>query len=482
MNSQILIAFLAYFLILLSIGLIAHKRISTSADFIVGNRSLNFWVTALSAHASDMSSWLFMAFPAAVYIGGLSQSWIAIGLLLGMFLNWQLVAKKLRTMTEKYDSYTLSSFFEKRFSDGSGVIRLLTAVVAVFFLTCYVSAGLIAIGEIFESVFGINFYIGLSIACLVITAYTYAGGFVTVCYTDFFQALFLLFIILLVPFIAFIKLDNGIEDIVTSASMKDISLHFVSDFSYESILTIFFLVFSWGLGYFGQPHVVTKFMGIKNVDDMTKSKYLGMSWMLIALTAAACIGLVGLPYFASELINPELVFIEMVKSLFPPLLAGFILCGILAASVSTMDSQILVCASILSEDFYKHMINKNASSRELLLVSRLSVVVVALSSLFFALNKNTTILDAVLYAWSGLGSAFGPLVLMSLYSKTANKYGAIAGIVVGGTVSGVWDYLNPMLTDITIPSMIPGFFLGIISIYIVSLITRCAKNCHSVTA
>lgn len=479
MNTYLLLPFAAYFCILLSIGLISHKKQTSSADFIVGNRSLNFWVTALSAHASDMSSWLFMAFPAAIFMGGLSQTWIAFGLLIGMFLNWQLVAKKLRTSTENYDSYTLSTFFEKRFGDTSGIIRLLTAVMALTFLTCYISAGLIAMGGILESIFGVDFYFGITIASIVILIYTFSGGFITVAWTDLFQALFLISMILIVPIIAFFKLENGYTTILQSAQVKGITLDLIPDFSLESILGITFLVFSWGLGYFGQPHIITKFMGIRKAEDMKKSKYVGMTWQLTALLAAAAIGLVGIPYFAEGLANPELVFIEMVKSMFHPLLAGFILCGVLAASMSTMDSQILVCGSVISEDLYKNIFKRPASSGELLIVTRLGVIIVSAISLFFALNKNSTILEAVLYAWSGLGSAFGPLILMSLYSKKTNKFGAIAGVLTGGIVAGFWDKVNPYFIEIAIPSMIPGFFLSLLSIRLVSWLTE-AKSSASV--
>lgn len=468
MNTHIILPFIAYFGVLLTIGLISHHRQNTAADFIVGNRSLNFWVTALSAHASDMSSWLFMAFPAAIYLGGLSQAWIALGLLMGMYLNWQLVAKKLRTMTENYDSYTLSTFFERRFHDKSGVLRILTGIMAVFFLTCYAAAGLIAMGDIFESTFGINYYMGLSIATGVILIYTFVGGFITVAWTDLFQAIFLLAVILFVPYVAYLHLPNGIHSIVEAAKSNEISLKLIPDLSKESILGIIFLVLSWGLGYFGQPHIITKFMGINDAKNMHKSKYVGMTWQFVALGAATCIGLVAMAFFKEPLNNPEQVFVQMVKKLFHPAATGFILCGVLAASLSTMDSQILVAGSMLSEDFYKNIFHRRASQKELLWVSRICVVLITAISLFFALNRNTTILDAVLYAWSGLGSSFGPLVLMTLYSKRANKYGAIAGVLVGGIIAGLWPTLNPYVTDINIPAMIPGFFLSLLSIELVS--------------
>ena len=480
MNLSLFLPFIVYLCMLLAIGLASYKKQTSSADFIVGSRSLNFWVTALSAHASDMSSWLFMAFPAAIFIGGLSQAWIAFGLLIGMFLNWQLVAKKLRTSTENYDSYTLSSFFEKRFQDNTKIVRTLTALMAVFFLTCYVSAGLIAMGGIFESVFGIDFHIGLTIACLVMLIYTFVGGFVTVAWTDLFQALFLLAMIILVPVTAYSTLEHGFGSIVAAAESKQVSLQLIPDLSFDSILAILFLVFSWGLGYFGQPHIITKFMGIKNPAKMHKSKYIGMTWQFIALSSATCIGLVGLAYFSKGIHNPELVFVEMVKTLFPSFAAGFILCGVLAASVSTMDSQILVSASVISEDLYKPFIKVSASPKELLAVTRIAVVLVSALSLFLALNKNSTIQEAVLYAWSGLGCSFGPLVLMSLYSEKVNKYGAIAGILVGGGIAATWSSINPWVTELEIPAMIPGFFLSLFSIYFISAVTarnRCTTAC-----
>lgn len=472
MDIQTFTAFAIYFLILLAIGWFSYKKQLTDSDFIVGNRSLNFWVIALSAHASDMSSWLFMAFPAAIMILGFSQIWIAVGLLLGMFLNWQFVATKLRENTEKLDSYTLSTFFERHFKDQSGVLRALTAFMSLFFLAWYLSAGLIGMGLLFESVFGINYYVGLSIASAVVILYTFCGGFITVAWTDLFQAIFLMFAILIVPIAAYFTLDKGFTSIIQDATAKGVSFQLFTDYSKESLLTALFLVLGWGLGYFGQPHIITKFMGIKSASELHKSKYLGMSWMLIALLGATAVGLVGISFFAEGMAKPELVFIEMVKTLFSPLAAGFILCGVLAASMSTMDSQILVCASVLSEDVYKRLIHRTATPKRLLSVSRLGVILISLLSLFIAFDRSSTILDTVQYAWSGLGCAFGPLILATLYSKNANKYGAIASIVVGGLVAALWDRINPYITDYAVPSMIPGFFLSLLSIYLVSKLTE----------
>ncbi|MFI0435172.1 MAG: sodium/proline symporter [Parachlamydiaceae bacterium] len=478
MHLSILAAFVIYFSLLLTMGLIFHKKQTTSSDFIMGNRSLSFWLVALSAHASDMSAWLFMAFPMSIFILGLSRIWIGLGLLAGMYLNWQFVAPRLRSMTEQYNCYTLSSFFEKRFNDTSGRIRVISALVMVIFLTHYLSAGLIAMGNLFESIFGLDYFIGLSIALFVVVSYTFVGGFTTVAWTDLFQGIFLLLMLLIVPFMAYSKID-GWQEIKTAAENQGISLSFIPEASFDAYFIICSLALGWGMGYFGMPHIITKFMGIRDVNEMSKSKWLGMSWQLITLTAAAFVGVVAIAYFPQGLAKPELVFIEMVKDLFHPFIGGFILCAIIAANLSTMDSQILVCGSMMSEDLYVPFHRYPPSDRKILLFSKMSVVLISLVALFLAFNRSTTVLDTVLYSWSGLGSAFGPLVLMSLYSKTVNRHGAIAGIVIGTLISMTWSTLNPILTKYEILPMIPAFILSGLSIYFVSKWTN-KKNLQEI--
>ena len=471
MHLSIISAFIVYFAVLLTLGLIFHKKQKTSSDFIMGNRSLKFWLVALSAHASDMSAWLFMAFPMSIFILGVSRVWIALGLLVGMYLNWQLVAPRLRTMTEAYNCYTLSSFFEKRFNDKSGVIRVISALVMVIFLTHYLSAGLIAMGNLFESLFELDYYVGISIALFVVVLYTYVGGFTTVAWTDLFQGVFLLLMILLVPFMAYGKLE-GWGQIVAAAQHKELSLSIFPPGNFDAFFTIFSLALGWGLGYFGMPHIITKFMGIDNVSEMNKSKWLGMSWQFIALFAAAMVGIVAIAYFPNGLDKPELVFVEMVKSLFHPFIGGIILCAIIAANLSTMDSQILVCGSMISEDLYVPLHHKTPSDRKILWFSKLSVIFISLIALVLAFNRSATVLDTVLYSWSGLGSAFGPLVLMSLYSSSTNRYGAMAGIIVGTAVSMAWPSLNPLITRYEVLPMIPGFVLSAAAIFLVSKWTK----------
>lgn len=478
MQYYFVFSFFIYFAALLGLGLYFHKKQTSETEFVLGNRSLNFWLTALSAHASDMSAWLFMAFPAAILIGGLPKAWIAWGLIIGMFFNWQFIATRLRKATEKYDANTLPKFFEKRFNDTSGIIRILAASLTVFFLTNYVAATLMAMGLLFESVFGINYYVGLFVATIVVVIYTEIGGFATIAWTDLFQALFLMAVIIIVPIVAYLQLPNGFHSIVESAKSQNISLNFIQDVSPLSILEAIFMA-TWGLGYFGQPHIVTKFMGIRNVNEMHKSKYLGMTWLILTLLGAAAVGIVGIPYFNGQLNDPQLVFIQMVPDLFHPLVAGFILCAILAANMSTMDSMMLVAASVISEDFYKATFKRTASSKELLFVSRLSLLILATFSLLIAYNRSQTVLEAVRYAWAGLGCSFGPLMLMSLYSKSINKYGAIAGIVSGGLISALWSKFSIGLIGYSIPTEVPAFTISLLSIYFVSKCTN--SMCYTTT-
>ncbi len=477
METEHIIAFTAYFSLLFAIGLYSHKAQKTSKDFIMGNRSLNYWVTAFSAHASDMSGWLFMAFPAAVFVGGLSNTSIGLGLVLGMFFNWQFVAIKIRNETEKYDSYTLSTYFEKKFNDTSGFIRVLTALMSVIFLTFYLSAGLIAMGFLLESLFDVNYFVGLSVAMFVAMTYTMVGGYYTVAKVDQFQAIFLLIMIILVPTAAFFSLPQGMDTIEAGALNQGVIMGVIQKFTLEGTLSTLMLTLGWGLGYFGQPHIITKFMGIKCPDELRKSKYVGMTWQITAILAATAVGFVGIGFFPNGLMNPEIIFAEMVQILFNPLLAGFILCGVIAANISTMDSQILVCASVLSEDFYKHIFKTHASQKELLIASRVGVVAVSLCSLGIAFMKSSSVLDAVLYAWSGLGSSFGPILLMALWWKRCNRSGAIAGILVGGITAGIWPTLNSMLLPhFPIPSMIPGFVLSSLAIIVFSLMCTNQKR------
>ena len=463
-------AFITYFLVLSAIALLSYRKQKSETDYIIGNRSLNFWLTALSAHASDMSSWLFLGYPALIFLTGVTGAWAAIGLIVFMFLNWQFVAPKIRTITEQTNSLTLSAYFENRFGDTSGSIRIVSALMSVLFFTVYISSGLVAMGILVESLFGLNHLIGLSIGLFVVVAYVFLGGYRTVAWIDLFQGFFLLGVIVLIPAILVAK-ARGMGTIMQSVANQHLTTSLVPSWDLKNLLKYILIALGWGLGYFGQPHIITKFMGIRNVRDMSKAKYLGMSWQTIALLAATIMGLIGIYTFPAGDSNPEHVILDIVKTTLPAFFAGLVLCAILAATTNVMAAQILVVASNLSEDFYKRLVSRKANSHELLWVSRGSVILIALLAFAIAFFNISTIYKLVFYAWSGLGSAFGPLVLLSLYRKKLNKYGAFFGILAGGLVAVIWPYYDA-LYQWEIPSLIPGFIVGFIVIEGVSSLTN----------
>lgn len=472
-----ILSFILYTCVLITIVWLSYKKRTNEADFVLGSRSLNFYVTAISAHASDMSSWLFMAFPSIVFLQGTAGIWTAVGLVIGMFCNWHFVAPKLRVMTEKTHSLTLSGYLEKRYHDQSGFIRLATGCICLLFFTFYVTSNLVALGIVFDNVFHIPYQVGVGLGCLVAIIYTIFGGYITVAWTDLFQGLFLIVMVVIVPIVAFFKI-GGSSAIEHAASLRGLSLKFFPHGSFNEWVMVFFFIFGWGPGYFGQPHVLTKFMGIKNPNEMYKSKYFGISWQIIALAAAACVGLIGIGFFPGGISNPELIFITITKSLFYPFFAGLILCAILAASISTMETQILIQASILSEDVYKRFFKPKASSKELLWISRLFVFLMALLGFFIAFYKVSSIYNLVLYSWSGLGASFGPIILLSLYSRKINRHGAIAAILVGGITSALWAQVNNLIS-FKIPELIPAFLLSLLSAYLFSYLARHKFPQHS---
>jgi len=457
-------SFFAYISVLITIGFIISKKQKDSCDFMIGSRSVNYWVTAIATQATDMSAWLFMAFPALIYTQGVTGCGSAIGLLVCMFLSWHFIAKKLREETERYQAPTLSSYFEKRFDDKSGSIRIVSALISLFFFTLYISGGIVALGRALEATFGFSYHTGITFGMLTVAAYTVLGGFIAVAWNDFLQGMFVLVIMIFFPLYA-LKHIGGFASIVKAASLNNITLSLFPDYSLSTIAGVIVPAFGWGLGYFGQPHILVNFMGIDNPNEIKKAKYLGISWQIIALSAATLIGLIGIAFFPTPLANGELVFIDMVKVLFNPLLAGLILCAILAAAISTMDSQILVSASMLTQDIYKKIFNKTATKKQLLTISRLASVAVILASFMLAFNNNEKIFAIVLYAWSGLGSTFGPVLICSLYSKRITRSGALAGIITGGITAGSWRYLGLPLKAYAI---IPGFVLSLLAIAIFS--------------
>lgn len=465
-----LITFVVYFVVLLAVALLSYQKQKSDTDFLIGNRSLNFWLTALSAHASDMSSWLFLAYPALIYGHGVFSAWAAFGLTFFMFLNWQFVAPRLRTVTEQSNSLTISSYFETRFGDTSGSLRLIAGFMSILFFLFYISSGLVGLGLLVENLFNLSYIAGISIGLLVVVIYVFMGGYRTIAWIDLFQGFFLLAVILFIP-LALLQDIGGMRPVLDAIAAKKLSTSLFPDFSITTLLGIVLTTAGWGLGYFGQPHIITKFMGIRKVSDMSKAKYVGISWQTIALGCATLIGLIGIYVFPDGLSNPEELTLNLVKKTLPAFFAGLVLCAVLAATTNVMAAQILVVASNLSEDFYKRLFRKHATPRELLWISRASVLLISLIAFAVAFFKISTIYQLVLFSWSGLGSAFGPLIILSLYVKNLNKYGAFAGILVGGLTAAIWPYLAQLYHS-EIPSLIPGYALGILSILIVSRLTR----------
>lgn len=468
-----LISLTLYFIVMLLIGLYAYKK-STSdvAGYMLGGRSLSPSVAALSAGASDMSGWMLMGLPGAMYISGLSSLWIAIGLVIGAFLNYLVVAPRLRTYTEiANDSITLPDFFENRFNDKSRLLRIVSSLVIVVFFTLYTSSGIVAGGKLFESSFGLNYEVGLYVTAGVVVAYTLFGGFLAVSLTDFVQGCIMFIALVLVPVVAISEV-GGIAEMQTT--IETINPELLNIFSGVSAIGIISAM-AWGLGYFGQPHIIVRFMAIRSVKDMPTARRIGMSWMIVAIIGAMATGFAGIAYVSKtgmKLDDAETIFIVLSQLLFSPLVAGFLLAAILAAIMSTISSQLLVTSSSLTGDFYQAFLHKDASEKQLVLVGRISVFIVALVAIYLAYDRDSSILSLVSNAWAGFGAAFGPVVIGCLYWKGMTRNGALAGIVSGAITVLIWIYapitINGQALSALMYEIVPGFIVCSLAIYIVS--------------
>jgi len=458
---------------MLGIGLYAFKKSTDDVSgFMLGGRSLSPSVAALSAGASDMSGWMLMGLPGAMYVSGMSSLWIAVGLVIGAFLNYLIVAPRLRTYTEvANDSITLPDFFENRFNDKSRLLRVVSSVVIVVFFTLYTSSGIVAGGKLFESSFGLNYDIGLYVTAGVVVAYTFFGGFLAVSLTDFVQGCIMFVALVLVPVVT-INEVGGISEV--QASVSNINPELLNIFSGVSLISIISAM-AWGLGYFGQPHIIVRFMAIRSVKEMPIARRIGMSWMIVAIVGAMATGFAGIAYVAKtgmKLDDAETIFILLSQILFNPLIAGFLLAAILAAIMSTISSQLLVTSSSLTEDFYKTFLHKDATDKQQVLVGRFSVFLVALVAIYLAYDRNSTILTLVSNAWAGFGAAFGPVIIGSLYWKKMTRNGALAGMITGAATVLLWIYLPFTINGQSLSSLmyeiVPGFVLCSMVIYIVS--------------
>lgn len=466
MDAGSISAFIIYLVGMLVIGLVCYKLTKNFTDYMLGGRSLNPAVAALSAGASDMSGWLLLGLPGAVYAAGMNQIWIGIGLVIGAYLNWQFVAKRLRAYTEiAGDAITIPDYLNNRFQDSSRILRLISAVVILVFFTFYVSAGLVAGGLLFEQTFGLDYQVALWVGSAVIVSYTFLGGFLAVSWTDFFQGLMMFFALIIVPVIAVSAIGSWGE---TTARVGEIDPVYNDVFSDMTTFGIISLM-AWGLGYFGQPHILVRFMAVRSLNDVPTARLINMVWMVFALYGAVFVGYSGIAYFADQpLENPETVFIQFCQVLFNPWVSGFLLAAILAAVMSTIDSQLLVCSSALTEDLYRSFFRKEASQNELVSVGRLSVVGVALVATLLATDPQVGVLDLVAYAWAGFGAAFGPVILLSLFWRRMTRNSAAAGLIVGAATVVVWKQLEGGIFDLY--EILPGFVLCTIAVVAVGLL------------
>lgn len=462
------ITFLAYILLMLGIGYVAWKRTSNLSDYILGGRSLGPLPSAISAGASDMSGWLLLGLPGYAYAAGYEAIWIAVGLLAGTWLNWLFVASRLRTYSlSAGDSLTLPSFFENRFNDTSRVLRVICAFFILLFFLFYTSSGLVAGGKLFETVFGLDYTVAVIVGTIAVVSYTFFGGFLAVTWTDVIQGLLMFAALLLVPIMA-INADGGWA--ATSAAMEAKNPEFMDAFTSTDgtalgVLSILSLL-GWGLGYFGQPHILARFKAIRSEDDVPAARRIAVIWSGLGLFGALLCGFAAIGYFETPLDDGERAFMLLVDALFHPVIAGVLLAAILAAIMSTADSQLLVSSSALAEDFYKALFRKEASQEELVWVGRFAVVGIAIVACILGLNPDSKVLELVSYAWAGFGAAFGPALILSLFWRNMTRNGAIAGIVVGGATVVIWGNMSGGLLDLY--EIIPGFILATVAIVLVS--------------
>ncbi|MEW8276756.1 MAG: sodium/proline symporter PutP [Candidatus Thiodiazotropha sp.] len=465
------LSFFCYLLAVLGIGIVAWRRTRSLSDFVLGGRSLGSWVAALSASASDMSGWLLLGLPGYAYVAGLESFWLALGLLIGTWLNWRLVAARLRTASEAAgNALTLPEYLSNRFEDSSGLIRVSSSFFVLLFFLFYTSSGLVAGGKLFESVFGLPYVWAVASGAAIIILYTAFGGFLAVSWTDLFQGLLMLLALVAIPLYALPEL-GGIDGFVsTMGGINGELLDPLSDSKGGPLgLIAIVSLMAWGLGYFGQPHILARFKAIKESGFVPRAERIAVSWVFISLTAACLVGMMGVPLFEVPLEDAETVFIRLVELLFHPLVAGICLAAILAAIMSTADSQLLVSSSTFTADLYRLLLRKQASEAELVIVGRLAVLSIALVALLLALDRESKVLDLVSYAWAGFGAAFGPAVLLSLYWKGMNRWGALAGIVSGGLTVVIWKPLQGGLFDLY--EIIPGFLISLLMILLVSRLT-----------
>ena len=474
-NIHLYVMFALYLALMVVIGFICIEKKGTVDGYVLGGRSMGSWVTALSAQASDMSGWLLMGLPGVVYISGLCSIWISIGLLIGTALNWIFISRRLRIYTELTGSLTISSFFSSRFADNSGILRLIAAFITLGFFTIYAGSGLVAAGKLFDSMFNIDYTLAVLLGAGVILLYTLLGGYQAVCKTDMVQGTFMFFALIIVPIVAYMNIPDGALE--STCKAREITFSILpKESGFWGVLSIISMS-AWGLGYFGQPHILCRFMSISSHKDLVKSAKIALIWVVISLAMAVVIGFLAIPIYNNpplDVQESEKVFIKMAMDFFNPWLGGLILAAILAAIMSTIDSQLLASSTTLAQDFYAFIIRKNASEKELLMANRIFVAGITIVACILALNPNETIFSLVTFAWGGFGASFGPVVLMSLYYRKMTFQAAICGMLAGMSVMLLWNFagFGKYLYEI-----MPGFVAGVITIYFVSKFSP-QRNTH----
>ena len=470
-STPLLVTFGLYLIAMVMIGFIAWRSTRNFDDYILGGRSLGSFVTALSAGASDMSGWLLMGLPGALYLTGLSEAWIAIGLTVGAYLNWRFVAGPLRVYTERTrNALTLPDYFTHRFADDRRLLRIFSALVILVFFAVYCASGIVAGARLFESVFGVPYAQALWYGAAATIAYTLIGGFLAVSWTDTVQASLMIFALVLTPVIVIMS-NGGIQPSLALIEQVDPArLDWVGTGGLMAVVS----AAAWGLGYFGQPHILARFMAADHVSSIPKARRIGMTWMVLCLAGAIAVGFFGIAHYAAHpeaagpvSQNPERVFITLAEQLFNPWIAGVLLSAILAAVMSTLSCQLLVCSSAITEDFYRGFLRPSAGQRELVWVGRASVLGVALLAIAIARDPDSRVLGLVSYAWAGFGAAFGPVVILSLVWQRMTRNGALAGMVAGALTVILWKQTGSAIYEI-----VPGFIVATLAIVVASLLDK----------
>lgn len=466
MDLVTIIAFTIYLLIVVSIALFAYRLTKNLGDFVLGGRQLGGPVAALSAGASDMSAWLLLGLPGAVFTLGLNQVWLPVGLTIGAYVSWRMIGKPLRVYSEMAnDALTLPAFLDNRFFDSSGIVRSSLALVTLFFFAFYTASGLVG-GALLLQRFNVSYMDALMIGTAIIVAYTFIGGFLAVSWTDFFQGIFMFICLLVVPVIAMKELGGWSQTFQNIYELSPEKLNPLKDFNG----LLFLNLMAWGFGYFGQPHILVRYMAVRSLKDITTARRICIAWMSCSMVGAVLIGIVGVSYFYQQDLHPESIFIVFSQSLFTPWLAGVLFAAILSSIMCAVDSQMLASSSALTEDIYHKWIHKSASPKMLMWVGRAAVIIIASVAFYLARDPDSRVIQLVAFAWAGLGSAFGPAVVGALYWRRMTAKGAFTGIVLGAVSVIVWHLFDGGIFELY--EIIPGFVFGSLGIIVGSLLDK----------